>query len=278
MTNLAGKTVGILGLGQVGGSIASTLKENRSDVRVIAYDIREELLEEARVLNLLDGAADSGADLVDAADIVVIALPVGAIIKTLGELSSGLSSKLLVTDTGSVMSPILATAERVGLANFVSGHPLAGTEKRGSQAWLSTLFVRSSYFITPTEPRNENALAVMRNLVQALGAIPVEVRAVAHDQSFATTSNVAHVLAFLMRRSFERLSDYSEDSAMFACPSYRSATRVAASDPEMVFQMLWYNRQYLSGALRSMASELEIVRAALVAGDPDLFRRELGLK
>ena len=277
MTNLSGKTIGILGLGQVGGSIASTLKTNQTGLRVVAFDIRSELVEEARRHRILDGAADSSADLVESSDVVVLALPVGAIIRTLGDLAEPLRSKLLVTDTGSVMSPIIRAAEQAGLSNFVSGHPLAGTEKRGSQAWLSTLFVRTSFFITPCPDRNEAACAAMRDFIEALGAVPVEIGAIAHDQAFATTSNVAHVLAFCMKRSFERLAEHNKDSEMFACPSYRSATRVAASDPEMVFQMLWHNREYLAGALRSLASELEMVRAALVKDEPDLFREELGL-
>lgn len=276
--NLKDSTIGILGLGQVGGSIAATFKANHPDIAVVAYDRNQELMDEAAKQSLVKQLAGNAAELIERSDVVTIALPVNGILEVMQALAEPLKSKTLVTDTGSVMSEIVALGSTLGMTNFISGHPLAGTEKRGAEAWLGTLFVNSNYFMTSTESTTDTAKEAMVALIEALGARPAEVRSIAHDISFATTSNVAHVLAFCMRRSFNRLSDQSIDQAMFACPSYRSATRVAASDPEMVFQMLWHNREYLAGALRSLSSELEIIRTTLKDEKPNDFRRALGLE
>jgi len=277
MGNLDGKTVGILGLGQVGGSLAWALKVNRPNIKTAAFDLKPGLMFEARERKIVDQTAPDAAGLIEIADIVVIALPVGDIVEVVTQMAPALKQKELVTDVGSVMRVIVAAAEEAGYTNYVSGHPLAGTEKRGSEAWKGTLFVGSDYFMTATAAADPHSLELLRELIAAAGANSVEVRAIAHDLAFATTSNVPHVLAFCLKRAYDRLSDSGTDKRRFACPSFWGATRVAASDPEMVFQMLWHNREYLAGALRSLASELEIVRGALIKNDPETFRQVLGL-
>lgn len=278
MTDLNGKTIGILGLGQVGGSLAWALKTNCPEARIIAFDVKPKLMTEAADRSILDQTAESAANLVEMADIVIMALTIDNIVEMISTMAPAFHEKLLVTDVGSVMKDIVAEADEAGLKNYVSGHPLAGTEKRGSAAWKETLFVGSNYFMTPRAETTNEARQTMRALIKAVGAEPVEVRAVAHDLAFASTSNLSHVLAFCLRRAFDRLSDQVADKNRFACPSYLGATRVAASDPDMVFQMLWHNRDYLAGALRSLTSELEIVRHALMDNQPHVFCQALGLK
>jgi prephenate dehydrogenase len=276
--NLQGKTVGVLGLGQVGGSLAWALKTHCPEVVVVAYDAKPELMVEAKERMILDRTVGSATELVEAVEIVVLALPIDGIIKAIADLGPALMNKTLVSDVGSIMKDIVDAAKGAGLTNYVSGHPLAGSEKRGAEAWDRTLFDGSNYFVTELADSTDAAKEALNILIKTVGATPVPVKPIPHDQAFATTSNIPHVVAFCLRRAYDRLSDTVDDKSDFSCPSFRGATRVASSDPDMVFQMLWHNRNFLAGALRSFASELEIVRQALVADDAEVFRQALAIE
>ncbi len=275
--DLAGKTIGLLGLGQIGGSLAWALRTNCPQSTLIAFDVKAELLTQATEQAMLDRVAADAGDLVAKCDILIIALPIDGIIEVISTMASTLREKHLVTDVGSIMTDVIKAAEAADLSNYVSGHPLAGSEKRGAEAWSADLFAGSSYFMTGASSVTEEALEAMRAVVDAVGAKPVKVAAMPHDLALSITSNVPHVLGYCLRRAYDRLSEKVPHKEMYICPSYVSATRVTKSENEMVFQMLWHNREYLTGALRSLATEVEIVRSALVDDEPEVLRRVLGL-
>jgi prephenate dehydrogenase len=266
-----GLRIGILGVGQTGGSLAAALKASARDVTIVGFDLDEALLAEAKSRGILDRAVGSETELIERSDIVVLATPVGTIVDTIERRVSELSTKKLVTDVGSVMGQIVAAADRAGLGNFVGGHPLAGTERRGAQAWDNRLFEGAVFFMSETTETTGEAKALLIGLIEAVGSVATDIRADQHDRVFATASNLPHVFAFLLRQAFDG------KRGRFANPSFRSATRVADSDPEMVFQMLWYNREALVEALGSMSTSMAEVQDALTEGDAERFRRVLGL-
>jgi prephenate dehydrogenase len=276
MNGLNGTTVGIIGLGQIGGSLAGALRESGTDIKLIGFDRESALLDEALNRSIVDAVARSITEAIRLSDIVVLALPIRAIIEIISGQAELLSEKSLVTDVGSVMTDIVRVARSASLRNFVSGHPLAGSEKRGHEGWDSELFRGAQYFTTSTDDTAPEAEALLRDLVSALDARATEVDCETHDLAFATTSNLVHVLAYELRRAHEALADKAPDPELFAGPSFRAATRVADSDPEMVFQMLWHNRQHLAGAIGRLVGELTEVQKALTEDRPDPIRRLLG--
>ena len=276
MTDLTGKTIGIIGLGQIGGSLALALRKSGVQFEIVGFDREESLAIEAVNRAFLDRKTEAVGETIEVADIVILALPISGIVETILEQAGNLKSKLLVTDVGSLMTDIARAAEAAGLRNFVSGHPIAGTEKRGREAWDETLFEGCRYFLTPSPGTTVDARRTMEELITSVGAEPIETTADNHDLAFATTSNLVHLLAFCLKQAHDSLADEISGHDRFAGPSFRSVTRVAASDPEMVFQMLWHNRRYLAGALRNLSGELEMAHEALTNDGPDLIRRLLG--
>ncbi len=264
--------VGIAGLGQIGGSIAARLSRSESYGSISGYDLKPDLLATAHARGYLDNAATSISELIDSVDIVVIALPMGEIFAAMKSYHERLASKQLVIDTGSLKAQVVTIAEELGLSNFVGGHPLAGTEKRGSDAWNENLFVNENYFLTATMHTTPESYRRARQFVDALGARIVEVGAGQHDEIFATTSNIPHLFAFLLQRKFEALSAGDDKAGRFVCPSFYGATRVAKSDPEMVFQMLWHNRARLGATLDELIRQLKECRDDLSANDENAFR------
>lgn len=265
--------IAVIGLGQIGGSLAARL--TASHHIVTGFDLNDTLCAAALHRNIVSGIAGSGRETIAASDVIILATPIRQIIELLETYADALATKPLVTDTGSLKEAIFAAATSAGLTNFVGGHPLAGTEKHGPDSWNPQLFVAQPYFSCPIALANDHALAQFHDLVTSLGAREVVVDSGVHDRIFATSSNLPHLLAFLLKA---QITEHRRDFAAldyFSCPSFRGATRVAASDPEMVFQMLWHNAPHLRRSLQRLRHSLDQAQKALDAGDEDAFRRLL---
>ena len=275
MSSLASLRIGILGLGQIGGSMATCLSRTSSTSQVIGYDIRPELVQTALEAKVIATDASSVIGLIENSEIVVLALPVGETLSTLREHANALAGKVAITDTGSVKAEIVAAAREVGLTNFVGGHPLTGTEKRGAESWDGALFEGATYFLTSKGQTESGATEVISLLVDALQAKPSLVNPEQHDRIFAVTSNLPHLLAFCLERTLDDFAAPGLDTELFRGPSFRGATRVAKSDPEMVFEMLWHNRANLSESVGLLIERLTNAKGVLDSSDEVKFRQIL---
>jgi len=262
-----------MGLGQIGGSVAAALHEAAACKAILGFDIKPDLLATAHARGYLDNVVSDAQDLITKCDIIIVALPMGEIFSYLKENSSLLMGKLLVIDTGSLKAEVTALAESLGMTNFVGGHPLAGTEKRGSDSWDGRLFAGENFFVTPTIHTDPQSYQLACDLVKALGAYKIEIDGEQHDKIFATTSNIPHLFAFLLQHKFESLRAADEKVARFVCPSFYGATRVAQSDPEMVFQMLWHNRSRLEQTLGELITRLQACHRDLADANETAFRK-----
>lgn len=265
-------TIGIVGLGQIGGSMAAALKESGRRLAVCGFDLKSDLLAAAHARGYVDVVASDSTELVGKCSVIIISLPMGEIFTFLADHAETLKDKELVIDTGSLKAQVVSLAEDHKMTNFVGGHPLAGTEKRGTDAWTPELFRDENYFLTPTVHTSPESYGLARTLVSWLGARVVEIGGEQHDRIFATTSNIPHLFAFLLRHKFEQLCALDEKVARFVCPSFYGATRVAQSDPEMVFQMLWHNRDRLGETLDELIDKLEKCKRDLAEADEASFR------
>ncbi len=267
--------IGIAGLGQIGGSIAARLMSGNTPPSLLGFDVRDELCQAAIKSGIVTRITASESELVTCSDIVVMALPISAILTFMTDHRDALACKLALTDTGSLKTEVMALATRLGFKNFVGGHPMAGTEKRGAASWNRDLFQGAAFFVTPGKITSNQAIAAVAALLSQLGARPVPVEPEGHDRIFATTSNLPYLLAYRLLAQYAASSQDGVDTSQFRGPSFLSATRVAHSDPETSFQMLWHNRMNLADSLRSFIDGLEEALQALESGDADRFRAAL---
>ncbi|HVP07314.1 MAG TPA: prephenate dehydrogenase [Candidatus Acidoferrum sp.] len=267
--------IGIAGLGQIGGSIAARLHADNATPSLLGFDIRTDLCQAAIKGGIVARIAESEAELVNCSDIVVMALPISEILSFMTRHRDALISKLAVTDTGSIKAEVMAHATRLGFRNFVGGHPMAGTEKRGAASWNPDLFQGAVFFVTPGKVTSQQAIAAVAALLSQLGAHPVPAEPEKHDRIVATTGNLTHLLAYRLLEQYAAIDHNGVDTSQFQGPSFLSATRVAHSDQETAFQMLWHNRENLAASLRSFIDGLDEAAQALESGDADRFRHAL---
>lgn len=265
--------IAIIGLGGIGASVGLGLGALPEPLfeRRLGYDIDPRACEGALSVGAIDHAAASLQECAQA-ELILIATPPAALPTLLEQLAPHLSPAHVLTDTASAKSPVLNWArQRLPYpAQFVGGHPLAGTEHHGWESARHDLFHGAQWVLTPTPETHPDALETVRQMALHLGATPVLMDAEAHDREMALLSHLPHVLAF----SLQSLAAQSP-THLAGGGSWRSATRVAQSDPALWAQILTLNREALLEWLARLRTQLDALAGALQKGDTEAVERLL---
>lgn len=260
-------TLAVIGLGQIGGSVAAAVKAHGLPYRVRAWDRRAAAVGMGAERGWVDEPAAGPAEAAQGADLVVLAAPVSAVRRLLGEVAPALRPGQVVTDVGSTKGSIVAEAGRVlpeGVV-FVGGHPVAGTERSGIEAADPRLFDARPCVLTPLPGAPEDAVRRVSDFWTGLGARVVTMDPEAHDRVFAWVSHLPHVLAYTLTWAvLERLDDRALG---LAGPSLRDWTRVVGSPPALWRDICLENRESLAEAIREFEAELQAVRRRIETGD-----------
>ena len=232
--------------------------------QVVGADRDPASLRHALVAGMIDAVADA-ADAVQDADLVVLAVPVGALAGLADELAPRLDPRTVVTDVGSVKRSVV---ERVGwvIPRFVGGHPMAGGEQSGAAAASPDLFEGATCLVTPTERTDPEALQAVERLWHALGATVVRMDAAVHDEIVAAVSHLPHLAAYALVNTVAG-SDPSGRALSFAAGGFRDMTRIAASAPELWRDICLMNRAPLLDALARYTATVGRLRDLIEKGD-----------
>jgi len=258
-------TVAIVGVGLIGGSLGMALKSRRLAQTVIGVGRSQERLSVAVALGAIDTGMTNLAEAVKSADIVVLCTTVGHILDTLPETLALTKPGALVTDVGSTKAAIVRAAG--GAANFVGGHPMAGSEQTGVEAATPLLFEEANWAITLTDATDPAAVSFLERFAQSVGATTLLLSPDAHDTMLAVTSHLPHILASaLMRSAFQTQRSYPQ-TRLLTAGSFNDGTRVAASSPEIWRDVCLSNRDALLQALKAFRGEMDTLEAAVEGRD-----------
>ena len=285
--------VSIIGLGLIGASIAAGLKQRGLTERIAAYDTNDESLEIGMKQAVIDEKADSVASCAKGSSLIVLSMPVLSIQDSLSELKdaffvknrSGLSIKnrsglsAVITDVGSVKSSVLKAGREIFgefPANFVPGHPIAGSEKHGVTAANPDLFENHKVILTPTSTTDKDALRLVEEMWQCLGARVIQMTAEHHDSVFAKTSHLPHLLAYALVDTLSAQGD-SLEIFEYAAGGFKDFSRIAASDPVMWRDVFDANGKEVVNILDKYVDELGEIRSLIAEGKmeelEELFKR-----
>lgn len=265
----ARRSIGIIGLGLIGGSLALAIKAARPETRILGIDTRQADVDLALRLGAIDVASESPATLAEQADVVVLATPVGAIRSVLQQLAPALRADQIITDVGSVKG-VVAEAF-IGVFGrippyLVMGHPIAGSEKSGMAAADGSLYRDHKVILSPYPETDPAALAFVRALWQDLGAEVLEMDPARHDRVLASTSHLPHLLAFSLVDTLAGKDD-SREIFRYAAGGFRDFTRIAASDPIMWRDIFLNNRASVLQAIDQFTEGLQALRQAIDEAD-----------
>ncbi len=260
----------IVGLGMIGGSLAAALKSSGYGGRILACDPNQEEIAIGLEMGVIDDGGRDLAALVAQSGLVVVAVPVLAMRRVFEQLAPVLGERVL-TDVGSTKRRVCEAArEAFGRlpANFVPGHPIAGSEKSGVAAANPALYRHHKVILTPEADTTPTAVAMVRGLWQRCGAEVLEMPVDRHDQVLARTSHLPHLLAFSLVDTLAR-QDERLEIFRYAAGGFRDFTRIAGSDPVMWRDIFTANRDALLDALDDFETGLGRLRAAVEQGDSD---------
>ncbi|PID45233.1 MAG: prephenate dehydrogenase [Proteobacteria bacterium] len=273
------KRLSIFGVGLIGGSLALALKKANYCEHIVGCSRCAEGLEKAIELGVIDSYTLDPAEAVKEADMILLAVPMGAMAAVLSAIKGHTAADAVITDAGSAKGSVVAAAESVFgeiPANFVPGHPLAGAEKSGVEAALAGLYNDHKVIVTPlphTSPEAESRVVAMW---QAAGAEVERMEVQKHDRVLAATSHLPHALAFTLVDSLGR-SELSDDIFHYAAGGFRDFTRIASSDPVMWRDICLENQQAVLASIESFQKDLselhDMVAQADSAGILDMFAR-----
>ena len=269
----------IVGVGLIGGSLAKDLRRLGLCREVIGSSRNSAHLERARELGIIDAYDVDPAKAVAGADMVILAVPLGAMAQVLAAMSAGLGKDAVLSDVGSAKCSVLEAA-RTAFGevpeNFVPAHPIAGTEHSGVEAAVDGLFQGHRVILTPVSVTRAEATERVRAMWQAVGAEVLEMDPGHHDEVLAATSHLPHMLAYTLVDMLGRMEERVE-MFRYAAGGFRDFTRIASSDPQMWHDVCIANRDALVSALEHFQEDLGGAIDAIRDGDgatvKELFAR-----
>ena len=261
--------VALIGLGLIASSMAHAMRAAGMTGEIVGHAKSAETRAVAKGL-FCDRVTDTAAEAVQGADLVVLAVPVGAMGAIAAEIAPHLKPGAVVTDVGSVkqavvdaVAPLLPSG-----VHFIPGHPLAGTEYSGPRSGFATLFQNRWWLLTPLPGADAKALAGFKDFLVALGANVDEMEVERHDLVLAVVSHTPHLIAYTMVGVADHMRRVSSQEVIkYSASGFRDFTRIAASDPTMWRDVFLTNKDAVLDILGRFHEELFVLQRAIRMGD-----------
>ena len=273
------KTVGIIGLGLIGGSMAIDLKKRGFAGRVLGVEADKVAAQAAMTIGLADEMV-SLEDCVDRSDIIVVAVPVGAAVKMLPEILDRIHSgaeapdKKIVIDVCSTKEHICAAVKyHPARKQFVCTHPMAGTEYSGPWAAQPGLFDGRACIFADQEESAPWAVQDILELYSCLNMRPIFMSSSSHDVHTAYVSHISHVTSFALALTV--LDKEKDEKHIFdlASGGFSSTVRLAKSNADMWIPILTQNHNNVLQVMDTYIEKMQQFREAVASYDEDALRK-----
>jgi len=256
--------VTIIGMGLMGGSFGLALKKKRLALNVTGWGRNEARLRIARGMGAADAVTTDIQEAVNGADITVICLPVNMIAGCFKEIKPFLKARAIVTDMGSIKENML---KEIDDGCFVGAHPMAGSEKAGTENIRQGLYEKATCIITPVKKNNTTDVKKIISMFEAIGMKTCVMPPEAHDRAVAKISHMPHAAAFALARSQEKTI---RNNPGIIGPGFKDTTRIAASTEDVWAGILLGNKKNVLAELKAYEKELYEFKKALNAGETKL--------
>jgi prephenate dehydrogenase len=269
--NFASLCYGFIGLGLMGGSFATAIREKvftkESGGKIFAVDRNPQVLTAAINSGLLDGGyqPEESRQMLERCDVVFVCLYPKQTIEFLKKERASFKKGAIVTDISGVKGPLAANLDAILTDNFdfISSHPMAGSEKEGFDHASAAIFENRNYIIIPHPQNKPDNVAFLKNLMTLLGFTRIiETGAATHDAKIAFTSQLCHIIAAV-------LVDSAEDTSItsFGGGSFEDLTRIAMINAPLWTELFLSNREKLLDRINSFEKSLHHVKEMVEEAD-----------
>ena len=266
-SDLVFKNIVVVGLGLIGGSILQSLKSRSFKGSTFGIDSNLSAITQANKLGLITNK-DKNIDTDSQNLLVVFSVPALSMSQAIDNLNLK-SEDVLYTDTCSVKSSVLEDIKKRKsefLAKFVLSHPIAGSEKSGISASSSNLFDKKLTIVCPHENNAEEDINKVEGFWQNLGSLTKRLPANSHDDLFAKTSHLPHVISYALMHSI--FKDLDDETFLYSGGSLEGYTRIASSDPVMWKDIMIANEESIVESINQFKASLEVLLDMIQKKDP----------
>lgn len=263
------KRLAVIGVGLIGGSLARALREAGEVGEVVGCGRGLPNLEKAVELGVIDRYSHQASEAVTGADMVFLAVPLGAMADTFSAMHGYLTEEAVITDGGSAKASVVEACHAAFgelPSGFVPGHPIAGTENNGVEASFPELYRKRMVILTPTAATSPQALARVEKMWRCCGAQVTRMEVEHHDEVLAATSHLPHMLAFSLVDALARMKE-NDEIFRYAAGGFRDFTRIASSNPVMWRDICVANRKALSSMMDRYSAEMSDLAETIRRGD-----------
>lgn len=256
-------SIGFIGLGLIGGSIAKSIRRIFPETEIIGFDVDQNALSLALEDNTLTKTV-TAIEAMNECDYIFLCAPVHYNIAYLPILKGIMKPSCILTDVGSVKSDIYkAIADNHLTDYFIGGHPMVGSERSGYEAANDRLIENAYYFVTPSDTVAEEKISEFRTFLEDLGAIPIVYSPERHDEITAYISHIPHVIASSLVNLVASKEDENGMLKQLAAGGFKDITRIASSNPVVWEHILLSNPKHVASGLRTFIKELENMITAI---------------
>ena len=266
--------VALIGLGLIASSMAHAMRAEGLAGEIVGTARSAETRETVSEMGFCDRVTDTAAEAVEGADLVVLAIPVGAMNPVAREIGPHLKPGATVTDVGSVKRAVIdAVAPHLPEGvHFIPGHPLAGTEHSGPKSGFAELFENRFTILVPQEDVPEAEVGKLTRFWQGMGANVELMDVEHHDLVLAVTSHTPHLIAYTMVGVADDLRRVTDSEVIkYSAAGFRDFTRIAASDPTMWRDVFLNNKEATLEILGRFTEELFALQRAIRTGNGELL-------
>lgn len=257
-------TVGIIGLGLIGGSLAQAFKATAPNMKIIAYNRTKLSLDTALADKSIDVAALQIDENFSECSAIIVCLPAEYTAAVLEKLKVLTNPNTLILDAASTKANIMEMAAHAGLQDrFIGGHPMAGSEQSGYSAARTNLYENAWFVLTPFDETPKAHLERAHALVSLTGAMPLVMQADEHDRTTAFISHFPHVVASLLVNLVQDSDAKEGYMHLLAAGGFRDITRIASSSASLWRGICMSNRSHVLSAIDVAITALQEFKGQL---------------
>ena len=270
------KKVGIIGIGLIGGSIAKALRSSGWASELIGIEANPAHAVKALSLCLVDGVLPL-EEAIERVDVFVCATPVDILVQIIPNVLDQLNPGQIVIEVGSTKTPVYeALKNHPKRKQFVSTHPMAGTEFSGPEAAIEGLFQGKRGVICDKELSAPEAVATIESLYRdGLGMNLIYMDSIDHDVHTAYISHISHICSFALANTVLEKEKNEERIFELASTGFESTVRLAKSSPETWSQIFHQNQDNLMDVLDEYINTLLKYKGLMLSGSYDKLKEEL---
>jgi prephenate dehydrogenase len=271
------KTVTIIGMGLIGGSLGMAIKNHDLAEKVIGVSRSTEHLKEAKAKEALDEYTIDAIEASREADLVFVCTPIATIIPTIKTISSTVKKGCIITDVGSSKSFIVSEIEKYMPEDvyFIGGHPMAGSERSGITAATKFLFEGTNYILTPTKKTNKEALGKLESFIKQLDVQLTIFPPDKHDMAVAAISHMPLAVAVSLVNTICDMEEERDETLKLASSGFRDTTRIASGSIEMGRDMFTTNKAAVLSMIEKFKKSLNHLEGLIKEGNIDKITKEI---